>query len=232
MKYVKKIIFTILLTIPLHTYEASVPQFSCELEPPEETKPKIQKPILDFNKAYQQIKKFEGGYVNDPFDRGGETYSGISRVSFPKWRGWSVIDKIKSVNKIKYNSKFPELDAEVTHFYKLHFWDINKLDRIGFQELAEKMFNIGVNMGSGTAVILFKQSLNLLNKNGRRYKEVSTEDGITNQEIQIVNKYFKKKQDRNNLLKVLNGLQFKKYIEICENNPHQERFLTAWLKRV
>lgn len=34
----------------------------------------------------------EGGYANVLGDKGGETYMGISRVYWPSWPGWPVID--------------------------------------------------------------------------------------------------------------------------------------------
>jgi hypothetical protein len=44
---------------------------------------------------------YEGEWVNDPDDRGGETYRGISRVHWPKWAGWAIIDAEKQ------NEAFP-----------------------------------------------------------------------------------------------------------------------------
>ena len=35
--------------------------------------------MADFRLAYKKIEAAEGGYVNDPDDKGGETYKGISR---------------------------------------------------------------------------------------------------------------------------------------------------------
>ena len=56
--------------------------------------------------------RWEAFYVNDPEDRGGETYRGISRVYCPEWGGWMVLDTIadkktgitKAVNDALYES--------------------------------------------------------------------------------------------------------------------------------
>lgn len=37
-----------------------------------------------FNKFWPRLLKYEGGYVNDPADPGGETKFGISKRSYPK----------------------------------------------------------------------------------------------------------------------------------------------------
>ena len=51
--------------------------------------------MADFHKALKRTAKYEGGYVNDPADAGGETYKGISRRANPKWDGWQLIDAHK-----------------------------------------------------------------------------------------------------------------------------------------
>ena len=37
--------------------------------------------MANFDIAYRRTSRFEGGYVNDPKDAGGETYNGISRTA-------------------------------------------------------------------------------------------------------------------------------------------------------
>ena len=39
--------------------------------------------MMDFEKAVAIVLKHEGGYVNDPVDRGGETKYGIAKRSYP-----------------------------------------------------------------------------------------------------------------------------------------------------
>jgi hypothetical protein len=53
---------------------------------------------MSFEDVYKkETKKFEGGYVNDPMDRGLETVRGIYRVSFPNWPGWAIVDLAKTI---------------------------------------------------------------------------------------------------------------------------------------
>lgn len=40
----------------------------------------------EFDKALPHILKYEGGYVNDPDDAGGETYRGIIKDTYDSWR--------------------------------------------------------------------------------------------------------------------------------------------------
>lgn len=40
-----------------------------------------------FEKAYDPVRQWEGGWCNVEGDRGGETYAGIARNFWPGWPG-------------------------------------------------------------------------------------------------------------------------------------------------
>lgn len=63
--------------------------------------------MADFNLIYPTIVKYEGYYVNDPNDPGGETYMGIARNYNKTWQGWQIIDQYKAAHggTIPYNTK-------------------------------------------------------------------------------------------------------------------------------
>ena len=56
--------------------------------------------MADFNKAYKATMGHEGGYVDDPADKGGETYKGIARRYNPGWGGWKQIDPLFKIMNI------------------------------------------------------------------------------------------------------------------------------------
>ena len=60
--------------------------------------------MADFRLAYKKIEAAEGGYVNDPDDKGGETYKGISRKANPDWDGWISIDQIKKAHPTTFKN--------------------------------------------------------------------------------------------------------------------------------
>lgn len=112
--------------------------------------------MAEFQKAYAKVKKFEGGYANNPNDRGGETYAGIARVHFPKWKGWEIIDKYKQsehsskeLNKVLQGNE--QLDVMVEYFYKVNFWNAIKGDEITNQLVADNIMDFAVNSGVGRA---------------------------------------------------------------------------------
>ena len=116
--------------------------------------------MADFLTAYKITNKFEGGWNHVPGDRGGETYCGIARNFFPKWKGWSIVD---SKNPLKHNTiiKDETLSDLVHSFYKAEFWDKIKGDSIASQLKANQLYDMAVNAGVSNAVKLCQRTLGI-----------------------------------------------------------------------
>lgn len=113
--------------------------------------------MANFRKAYLKTSTFEGGYSNHQSDKGGETYAGISRVNWPKWAGWKIIDRYKgaphSAKEItRVLSGSVELEDMVEAFYRAHFWKPIMGDDILSQGAADNIYDFAVNSGVGRAV--------------------------------------------------------------------------------
>ncbi len=115
--------------------------------------------MADYNLAYRKILKSEGGYVNDPDDRGGETYKGIARKFWPGWLGWTVIDSLKKAGKFPKKPVTPneieidtQLQNEVRMFYYHQFWSKIGGDKIKNQSIAEMLLDAAVNEGIVPAI--------------------------------------------------------------------------------
>lgn len=106
--------------------------------------------MAEFNIAYEPVKQFEGGYDNDPDDRGGETYAGIARNFFPGWKGWAIVDAAKArVARSRLTielSKNAELQAYVAEWYRVEWWTRLGLEVLP-QDLANEIFEQSVNLG-------------------------------------------------------------------------------------
>lgn len=97
------------------------------------------KPVDKFDDAFAFIKKWEGGYVNDPSDKGGETKFGISKKSYP-----NIDIKNLSIEQAKL-------------IYQKDYWNksgANKLD----WPLSLVVFDTAVNMGPARAKDFLIQS--------------------------------------------------------------------------
>lgn len=98
--------------------------------------------MADFQTALNITLDNEGKYVNNPNDPGGETKYGISKRSYP-------------------HLNIAELTLEkAIALYKEDFWDKMKLDQITHQILANKIFDIGVNIGIRPIIKVLQKTLN------------------------------------------------------------------------
>lgn len=189
--------------------------------------------MANFLIAYGITSRFEGGIANNPKDRGGLTYKGIARNFWPTWGGWVLVDQARrqtgdtaQINKILAAN--PELQKSVEGFYKVNFWDINRLDQIDSQALANELYDIGVNSGTGTASKTLQEALNLTNRNQMDYKDITVGSGIGPVTLQLANKHPRPAL----LVKVVNSLQAERYLSIMRKNPTQEEFAQSWFSRV
>ncbi|MEO5377645.1 MAG: hypothetical protein H7832_07690, partial [Magnetococcus sp. DMHC-6] len=135
--------------------------------------------MAQFFKAFERTIRMEGGYSNDPMDRGGETYIGISRVFNPHWSGWPIIDRWKSEGRFHQAqlSTDPVLRVQTRLFYKQSYWDPLQGDRIKDESVAQELFDTAVNMGVHTAGVFLQESLNVLNRNKTLYPDMIV-DGL------------------------------------------------------
>ena len=99
--------------------------------------------MANFNKAFEKVLRFEGGYVNDKSDSGGETKYGISK------KAYSGID-IKSLTL-----------EDAKAIYKKFYWNKIKGNEINNQKIAELIFDTAVNMGVRRAAKLAQKILNV-----------------------------------------------------------------------
>lgn len=123
--------------------------------------------MANFADAYKKLSIKEGGYVNDPDDKGGETYRGISRKYNPTWEGWEIIDKYKTQHKVGSNEFKSKLNNDIKlqklvyTRYKIGYWDVFELDDVPSQRVAYQLFDTNVNCGTVTAIKLAQRVLGL-----------------------------------------------------------------------
>lgn len=200
--------------------------------------------MTDFKPAYELTLANEGGYSNDPRDRGGETWKGIARKMHPEWPGWEIVDETKAhtiVTQIGFAlSKDQELDELVQAFYKAEFWNKLLLDQIASQDIANELFDTAINQGTVIATKQLQEALNLLNNNQKHYSDINEDGKMGNDTLKAFRAYMLtanfpgRSTDRNvrTILKLMNGLQAARYAEICENNPDQEVYFYGWVNRI
>jgi len=192
--------------------------------------------MADFDIAYGETEIREGGYVNDPVDKGGETHRGVSRVHNPDWDGWPIIDKIKADHPTDFKEHInvnAELEKRAKELYRKRYWAPIHGDKFTDQHIANKVFDTGVNLGVGTSVKYLQESLNLLNRNQTNYPDTAVDGRLGDSTLKTMATFLKLENGQPDyLLKVLNLMQANRYIEIMRKDPTQERFARGWLNRV
>lgn len=174
----------------------------------------------------------EGGYSNDSLDSGGETLFGISRKWNPQWSGWTKVDQIKLTkpkqdwNKIMV--KDDELILKAKAYYKIMYWDTNRLTEVQDQSIANELYDTGVNMSVSAAARFIQRALNISNKNQTAWRDILVDGKIGAATLGLINSHPNKKA----LFKILNIMQGAEYIRIMETTSTQERFVYGWMDRV
>lgn len=197
--------------------------------------------MADFSIALKPVLEWEGEYSNDPADRGGETYRGISRKNFPSWKGWQVIiaakkqaagEPVSVLNEILRKNE--ELQQDVEKFYRTNFWTILRLDDFP-QIIANEVFEQAINMGPYQAIKNLQKFCNAANYNPKTRTAFTvdlTEDGKNGPKTKsLVKQLLKDRYTEEQFLNALKYIQGSFYIDLAHKNKSQRKFLKGWLSR-
>ncbi len=182
--------------------------------------------MAKFNIAFDSTMGHEGGYANNPNDRGGETYKGIARKYWPKWGGWVILDKITphttaNINKVAGSNV--ALQQAIRGFYQSNFWDNIKLTDISDQQLANNVFDFGVNGGTGRAARFLQMAAN---------KASTCEDVVVDGAIGLKTTGLVNSLNAKAVYEAYNVLKKAHYDSEIENNPSQAQFKNSWYSRI
>lgn len=162
--------------------------------------------MADFIAAYEKTIVNEGGYKLHTVagDTGGQTYAGISRKANPGWIGWRKID----------NGTEPSA-GDVRSLYRDKYWMPLRLDEITSQDVAESIFDFGVNAGATVAAKLAQVTIG------------ATPDGkIGPLTISALNSY-----TPHTFVLVYTIAKIARYRDIVMKNKTQNKFLLGWINR-
>jgi lysozyme family protein len=161
----------------------------------------------------------EGKYTDDPVDRGGATIWGITEAEA---RAWGYAGPMRDMPR-----------AEAERIYRARYVTGPGFDLIGEIDgpIAARLFDCGVNCGTGTAARFLQRVLNVLNDQGRLWLDLVV-DGAAGQATryaltQLIAR--RGAEGRRVVLAALAGLQGARYVEIAERDETQERFEWGWL---
>ena len=191
-----------------------------------------------FLDAFNKTMEHEGWgkLSNHPADPGQETFSGISRVYWPMWIGWQMLDRLR--NEPTNTGLFNALMDAVEEFYLVQFWLPIQGDAIAALSIpiAQEVFDTCVNVGLVRGATYLQEGLNLLNLNARIYPDLLLDGKIGPKTISTLNRYLEsrppsREKAEARLLRIMNCLQGCMYIEKMRKYPEREEF-RGWFDRI
>jgi lysozyme family protein len=169
--------------------------------------------------AWQMTGRSEGGFVNNPFDKGGPTNHGITEA-------------VARANG--YLGDMRELPKErALDIAKRQYWDILKLDDLELesQKIAFEIFDTAILCGVGTSGTFLQLALNKFNRSNRTppdYPDVAVDGVIGPATVHTLRTYLDKRGSDGEvvMLRALNSLQCYYMLHLPEFN---EEFMFGWV---
>lgn len=171
-----------------------------------------------FDRRIQGVLGKEGGYVNDPADRGGETIWGITHTTA---RAFGYVGSMRVMSR----------DQAVT-IYRRRYWIAPGFDRIEAIDpaISLKLLDWGITSGPSVGTKALQRALNLLNREGALYPDVPV-DGAAGALTRAALEAFvaaRGREGRLVLLGMVTAQQSCYYMSIAETRPANERFEYGW----
>jgi lysozyme family protein len=162
------------------------------------------------------LLKVEGGYVDDPADKGSATNFGITEATA---RAAGYTGDMRAMTA-----------ATAKGIYRDRYWGTPHFDLVEqlAPTVAAELFDTGVNMGIAPAVMLLQRALNVMQGTTLAIDGALLPKGET---LTALRSYMAARgaAGEKTLLVLLNCFQGERYAEIVEKSPSQRKFFYGWL---
>lgn len=177
--------------------------------------------MANFNNLKKFILSFEGGYVNDPLDKGGETNKGITIGTWAT-AGFNTTEKIPSIKvgtkeyKNVTKSLYEMTDSQWDQIFTKFYWGRWKASEIKSQPIA----NILVDWAWASGIYSVKLTQRLLKL---------PEDGVVGPKtLAAINNY----PDQRQLFFDIKEERRQYIQDIINRTPTNAKFRVGWLRRI
>lgn len=164
--------------------------------------------MSDFDKSWEITRKWEGGFVDDPDDRGGATNHGITE-SVARRNGYEGDMKDLS-ERFARELAFGE------------YWLRYKVNYVNNQRVANILFDCIFNHGGSGGSRLFQKTINKMKQD-----KISVDGVIGTNTLSAYDEIADKDYFADKF--ILQRIDF--IANICNKNTNQKRFLLGWLNR-
>ena len=172
------------------------------------------------DQIFNAILSKEGGYVNNPNDKGGPTNWGITQA-VARAHGYN--------GDMRNLTRQQALDIlEADYWYGPRFDQVSVLS----PNIAAELCDTGVNMGPSVQVKWFQRWLNVFNNQQSYYPDLIVDGQIGPRSINALKSYLaaRGKEGEEVMLRALNCSQGQRYLELAESRPANESFVYGWVK--
>ena len=166
--------------------------------------------MADVKKLIPHILKWEGGYVNDPDDLGGETNKGVTFKTYQHY--CKVVGKVKpTIGDLQRLT-----DEEFEDILRTLYWNVCKADFIESQSVANMLVDWAWHSGNVTAIKRFQKVLGV--KEDGIIGKVTLAAANSRSPLPLFGEF---RQERIDYLN-----------EIVKARPTNGKFLRGWMNRI
>lgn len=151
------------------------------------------------------ILKWEGGFVNDPYDRGGATNKGVTIGTFQSFYPGKTVDDLKRIT-----------DEQWLTIFKSGYWNPWQADQIKNQAIANILVDWAWASGARTAIRKVQELLG-----------VAADGLVGNETLSAING-----QDAEELFDRIKVARYDFVDAIVKRDPSQKRFINGWKNRI
>ena len=176
----------------------------------------------NFEKSLSFVFGNEGGYSNNPHDRGGETNLGITQ---------STLDRAQLEFTGLPSSVKDLTRAQAEEIYRVFYWEESKADMLPYP-LCTLHFDAAVNHGVGGAAKLLQRAINNYAAKAGLDVRVEVDGAVGPKTLSALCQCLDVAGNVPLICEIYCNEREKYYRSIVENNPSQAKFLRGWMNRL
>ena len=175
---------------------------------------------MNVDQIIEGIVGREGGFTDNPKDKGGPTRWGITQAV---------------ARQYGYTGDMRTLPREVAKAIYLELYYVGpKFDQVHAlsPRIAEELTDTGVNCGQAVAAKFLQRALNAFNREASIYPDITVDGQLGIRSLAALRAYLEHRgaEGEEVMLKALNCLQGERYIGLAEGRPANEEFVWGWIK--
>ncbi|WEK43654.1 MAG: glycosyl hydrolase 108 family protein [Candidatus Sphingomonas colombiensis] len=164
----------------------------------------------------------EGGYTNNPADKGGPTR-------------WGITEQVARAYGYKGDMRALPRETAIA-IYRNRYWSTPRLAEVQqrYPALAVELFDIAVNMGVSIAGQFLQLALNVFNQQAAHYADIGVDGAIGNMTLHALDCFRQRRGAAGGevLLEAITSQRGARYIEISQSRPANETFTYGWFARM